>query len=104
MSFPTTDELGSVIAAVISSDRDAESIRTHTGLPWETVHASIADLLGRGLLRRLGQGRYHVTQSLCAGHCSRGGRGMEGQEVVINPRSLRWTCASCWDASEQRRP
>ena len=99
MSAPTTDDLGSVLASVISSDRDAESIRAHTDLPWESVQAAIADLLQQGLVHGTGEGRYHVTQSLCAGPCSRGGRGLQGQEVVINTRTMRWTCAACWDAS-----
>ena|SRR5689334_2746956 len=99
MSAPTPDELGSVLASVISSDRDAESIRGYTDLPWETVLAAITDLKDRGVLHGTGEGRYHVTQSLCAGPCSRGGRGLQGQEVVINTRTMRWTCAACWDAS-----
>jgi hypothetical protein len=98
MSSPTTDDLASVLAAVISSDRVVESLREKTGLPGETVQAVIADLMQRGLLRGMGDGRYHVSQSLCAGPCSRGGRGLQGQEVVVNTRTLRWTCAACWDA------
>ena len=100
MTSPTTDDLSSVLASVISSDRDAESICVHTELPPETVQAAIADLMQRGLVKGMGEGRYHASQLLCAGPCSRGGSGLQGQEVVINRRTLRWTCATCWDTGK----
>jgi hypothetical protein len=100
MTSPTTDDLAAVLASVISSDRDADSIRAHTELPLETVQAAIADLMQRRLMQGLGEERYHVSQALCAGPCSRGGRGLQGQEVVINARTLRWTCATCWDTGD----
>src|SRR5215218_6940201 len=101
MSVPTNEDLGSVLASVISSDRDADSIRAYTDLPRETVQAAIADLSRRGLLNEMAEGRYHVNQALCSGPCSRGGRGLQGQEVVINAGTLRWTCATCWDGGGQ---
>jgi hypothetical protein len=104
MSAPTSDDLASVLASVISTDRTTEDILERTGIASETAAAAIAELMRRRLLRQLGGGRYHVTQSLCAGACSRGGRGLLGHEVVINRQTLRWMCSSCWDASEHPRP
>jgi hypothetical protein len=99
MSAPTDDSLASVLAAVIASDRTAEEIRDHIGVVLDDVTASIAQLYQRGVIRDTGRGRYHAAQSLCAGPCSRGGRTMLGQEVVINTQTLRWMCATCWDAT-----
>jgi len=100
MGSPTTDDLASVVAIVIASDRDAENIGEETGIPLETVQVAIAELLRRGLLRGRGDGLFHATQSLCVGPCSRGGSGMLGQEVVINATTLRWMCAVCWAGHE----
>jgi hypothetical protein len=99
MSDPTTDSLASALAAVIASDRTAEEIRDHIGVAQDDVTASIAQLFQRGMIRDTGGGRYHAAQSLCAGPCSRGGRTLRGQEVVINTQTLRWMCATCWDAT-----
>jgi hypothetical protein len=100
---PTADQLASVLAAVISSDRTAEEIRDHTGVLREDVVGAITGLLQRNVIRGMGGERYHASQSLCAGPCSRGGREMRGQEVVINAQTLRWMCAPCWDGEVERK-
>jgi hypothetical protein len=98
MTPPGTDALASVLAVVIASNRTAEEIRDHTGVVWDDVNAGIAYLKQRGIIRSIGGEHYHASQILCAGPCSRGGRDLGGQEVVINPKTLRWMCAACWDA------
>jgi hypothetical protein len=94
----TVDDLASVLANVIASTRSAEDIRDHTGVVWEDVEAAVAHLLQRNVIRDVGGKRYHATQALCAGPCSRGGRTLGGQEVVVNAQTLGWMCAACWDA------
>jgi len=98
----TTDDLAAVLAAMIASDRTAEGIRDHTGVVRDDVTVAIAQLCQRGLIRDIGGGRYHAAQALCAGPCSRGGQAVRGQEVVINAQTLRWMCATCWDADVER--
>jgi hypothetical protein len=101
MNEPTTDDLASVLAIVIASSRTAEDIRDHTGAVSDKLQAAIAQLVERDIIRKVGGHYYHASQSLCAGPCSRGGRLMRGYEVVINPQTLRWMCAACWDAKPE---
>jgi hypothetical protein len=102
-SQPGADDLASVVATVIGSNRTAEDIRDHTGVVWNDVLSSIAYLSERGVVRDVGSGLYHVSQKLCAGPCSRGGTDVRGEEVVINPTTFRWMCGACWDANEEHR-
>jgi len=95
---PNPDDLATVLASVIASNRTAEEIRDHTGVVWVHVNVAIAHLEHRGIIRKTVGEHYHASQALCAGPCSRGGRDVYGQEVVINPKTLRWMCAACWDA------
>ena len=99
----STDVLASVLASVISSNRTEESIRDHTGVLRDDVSNAIAHLCERSVIRDIGFGHnfdpvgrhYHASQTACAGPCSRGGRELRGQEVVINPETLTWVCADC---------
>jgi len=101
MNQPNVDDLASVLASVIASSRNAEDIRNHTGLAGDGVLAIVTTLSARYLIRDVGGGLYHATQTLCAGPCSRGGRSKRGHVVVINPVTLRWMCADCWDATTE---
>ncbi len=102
-SWPSADDLASVVAIVIGSNRTAEDIRDHTGVVWDDVLASIVYLAERGVVREVGSGQYRVSQKLCAGPCSRGGTDVRGEEVVINPTTFRWMCGACWDANDEPR-
>jgi len=98
MTQPTTDDLASVLAVVIASTRTVEGILDHTGVARADGVAAIAHLRQRDIIRDVGGENYHAAQTLCAGPCSRAGRAIGGHEVVINPQTFRWMCATCWDA------
>ena len=95
------DVLASILAIVIASNRTAEEIRDNTGVTADDIEPAIAYLQSRNRITAIGARHYHATQSLCAGSCSRGGRLMRGEEVVINPQTLRWMCAECWDGPDE---
>ena len=92
---PTADQLASVVASVIGSSRTADDIRDHSGVSGDQVGAAITYLREREVIREVASGHYHVSQSLCAGTCSRGGRAVRGEDVVINMQTLGWMCADC---------
>lgn len=96
------DDLASILAVVISSTRTAEEIRDGTGVVSDDVQPAVAHLARRGIIRDIGDGHYHASQTSCAGSCERKGSDVRGQEVVIAARTLRWTCAACWDAEVER--
>jgi hypothetical protein len=100
---PTTDDLASVLALVIVSDLNAEQIRERTGISSDGAEAAIARLQDRDIVRDSGGGYFQASQVSCAGSCLRKGHELRGQEVVIDAKSFRWSCAACWDAEVGRR-
>jgi hypothetical protein len=97
MTQPDANDLASVLATVISSDRTSEEILDGTGVVSDDVQPAIAHLLQRDIIRSVSGSHYHASQTRCAGPCTRDGRAIRGQEVVIDSKTLRWTCADCWD-------
>ncbi len=97
MNKPDSDTLASVLASVIGSDRSREEIQRYTGLAADAVDGAVRHLANMRLIQAFDGRRYHATQGVCAGPCSRGGRTVRGTEVVISSTTLRWMCAPCWD-------
>jgi hypothetical protein len=97
------DVLASLLAAVIASNRTAEELRDMTGIAADEIEPAITYLRDKNRITGIGAQHYHASQALCAGPCSRGGRLMRGEEVVINPKTFRWMCAECWDATAKPR-
>jgi hypothetical protein len=100
-TLPSTDELASVLASLIGSSRTAEDIRDHSGVAWDSVKAAIACLSEREIIYEIVAGYYHARQGLCAGPCSRGGSDVRGQAVVVNAKTLRWMCETCWNVGAE---
>lgn len=98
----TVSDRALVLSLVIAGSQNEDEIREWTGLPWDRVDLTLADLARRDIVR-LGGDHYLARQRDCA-HCSRPGFEMEGERVYIDPESLRWLCADCWDSEiEQLR-
>jgi hypothetical protein len=96
------DDIASVLASVIASNRTAEDVRDGTGVLVEHIQPAITLLTRMKIIREVERGRFHACQARCAGQCRRTGEDVRGQEVVINGESLRWTCVACWDAAHQK--
>ena len=97
---PSYDELALVITCSITE-------RTP-----RRIHESVRAVLGRGrsrrsstccrrrVLRDRGGGRVATRQRTCGGACERRPRELGG--VYVDPETLRWFCAACWDADVDR--
>ena len=103
MTQQDTDDLATVLALVIVSEFNAEEIRDRTGMGRDNVVAAIEHLRERDLIRDSGREYYRVSQSSCAGSCTLKGHEMRGQEVVIDAKTLAWSCAACWDTEVERK-
>jgi hypothetical protein len=98
MSSPVDiDDVGSVLAVLISFALRTEQICDWTGLPWDDTRKAIRFLQRRGLIKNLGAGHYVARQRDCAGLCGKIGKDMKGRAVEIDPETFKWLCETCWE-------
>ena len=96
---PSYDELALVISCSIT-ERTPRRIHELCGLSWARTESALEHLCRRRVLRDRGDGRVATRQRTCAGACDRRPRQLGG--VYVDPETLRWFCAACWDADVDR--